>query len=302
MKRTSDETALMTRYLLGDLSEEEQTRLEERFFADDEAYRQLVALEDELRYDYAQGNLTAGQRVLFEKRFMASAADRQRVELAKAILQKTHEVARQTAEPVARRTWTSALVDFIALRPVSMFSAAVAGAAAICAIVFFTQTIDLKHELARQQNASRVAMNRQKAQDEALGKQLQQERSRREQLEQQSGANKPPSTPLILAFALGPGLTRDTEGLKRLRIPTGADSVRLQLDLKPGDRPRELRAALSNLDGQELWSQDTTPAGSAVVLTLPARILAPGDYVIDLKNRASSDPIPGAQYYFTVVH
>ena len=89
MKRTTDETALMIRYLLGDVSEDEQLRLEEQFFTDEDSYQQLTALEDELRYDYAQGNLTPRERQLFEKRFLTTPADRKKVDLAKAVLQKS---------------------------------------------------------------------------------------------------------------------------------------------------------------------------------------------------------------------
>jgi len=105
MKRTTDETALMTRYLLGDVSEEEQVQLEEQFFADDESYQQLVALEDELRYDYAQGTLNPRQRGLFEKRFLTAPAEQKKVELAKAVLLKTREeAARLKAEPETERS------------------------------------------------------------------------------------------------------------------------------------------------------------------------------------------------------
>lgn len=62
----------MVNYLLGELPEEEQLRLEERFFTDDEYYQQLLALEDELLYDYAAGGLSSEQRVKFEQRFLSS--------------------------------------------------------------------------------------------------------------------------------------------------------------------------------------------------------------------------------------
>ena len=242
MKRPTDETALMTRYLLGDLSEDEQVRLEERFFADDESYRQLVALEDELRYDYAQGNLSARERGLFEKRFLTAPAEKQKVELAKAVLRKTHEAVRLQAAGEPKRSWWQALTESFTLRPVALTSAA-AATAALCAVLFFSETVNLRKELndlqsrgSSEQKAAQVALNQQKSRDEALNRELQQERNRREQLEQDVAKQKPSGVPLVLAFALAPGLQRDTEGPKRLRIPANADSVRLQLDVKAADR------------------------------------------------------------------
>jgi hypothetical protein len=305
MKRTTDETALMTRYLLGDVSEEEQVQLEEQFFADDERYQQLVALEDELRYDYAQGTLNPRQRGLFEKRFLTAPAEQKKVELAKAVLLKTREeAARLKAEPETKRSWWQAFAGFFTLRPMPLATAA----AALCAIAFFSETVHLRRELnqleihsGEQQKAAQVAMNQQKALGDARGRELQQERNRREQLEQDAAKPKPASAPLVLAFALSPGLVRDAEGPKRLRIPPDADSVKLKLDLKAADRSVDLRASLQNLDNQELWSQDVRATASGVVLTLPARVLAPGDYVIELKSRAVDEPARAGEYYFTVV-
>ena len=47
---------LMVRYLLGDLSDQERERLEQIYFADDDAFAQLSALEDELVDDYVRGH------------------------------------------------------------------------------------------------------------------------------------------------------------------------------------------------------------------------------------------------------
>ena len=85
MKKESINEELLTRYLLGQLSEEEQQRIEELYFTDDEIHEQLVALEDELRFDYAQGKLNHREREQFEKRFLASAEDREMSAFASAL-------------------------------------------------------------------------------------------------------------------------------------------------------------------------------------------------------------------------
>src|SRR5690348_10746896 len=99
MKRETDQDTLMSRYLLGELPEEEQIRMEERFFSDDELYQQLLALEDELKYEYAQGGLSAEQRRAFEKRFLQTAEDRRKVAVAGRVLEKCYAAsARQTPD------------------------------------------------------------------------------------------------------------------------------------------------------------------------------------------------------------
>src|SRR5215467_11071679 len=66
---------LFSMYLLGELPEDDLVRLEELLFADDAYYEQLLIVEDELRYDYAQGLLDPQRRERFEKRFAASPGD-----------------------------------------------------------------------------------------------------------------------------------------------------------------------------------------------------------------------------------
>src|SRR5438270_1655030 len=130
MKRTTDQTALMIRYLLGDISNDEQVRLEEQFLTDDESYQQLMALEDELRYDYAQGGLNPRQRALFERRFLTAPAEQQKLELAKAVLHKSwDQAARLQGHPAEKRSWAQLFTEFFSVRPVWLSSAAAASAA-----------------------------------------------------------------------------------------------------------------------------------------------------------------------------
>jgi anti-sigma factor RsiW len=86
MKQRADSEKLMIRYLLGDVPEDEQIRIEERFFTDDEYFEQLLALEDDLIDDYVNGELTDREREQFEEYFLASPARRQRVEFAKTFM------------------------------------------------------------------------------------------------------------------------------------------------------------------------------------------------------------------------
>jgi Sec-independent protein translocase protein TatA len=71
-------------YLLGELPEDDLVRLEELLFADDAYYEQLLIVEDELRYDYAQGLLDPERRERFEKRLAASPDGRQTLAFAAA--------------------------------------------------------------------------------------------------------------------------------------------------------------------------------------------------------------------------
>ena len=305
--KPTEETGLLIRYLLGDVSEAEQVQVEEQFFADEDKHQQLLALEDELRYDYAQGGLSGRQRGLFEKRFLPDPAERQKVELAKAVLQKTFEqAALRKVQPVAKPSWRRRFVEFFESHPVASLASAAAVTAVICAAVLVPKTVQLRQELADlrvrlsdEKKAAQVALNEQQSRDETLLRDLEKERSRREQLEQDSSKGR--RAPFVLAFALAPGLVRGAEGPKRLRVPPEADSVQLKLDLDAGEQPGEVRASLQNLDGQELWSQDVRATSSSATLAVPARVLPPGDYLVELQEKGTGERARSGEYYFTIV-
>jgi len=69
---TGDPTndALLTRYLLGELSAEECSKVERDCLDDDKIFEQLEAIEAELADDYVRGALDRRRRKQFEKRVL----------------------------------------------------------------------------------------------------------------------------------------------------------------------------------------------------------------------------------------
>lgn len=318
---------LMLRYLLGDLPETEQLRLEERFFTDDEFYQQMLALEDELKYDYAQGLLTATQRAQFEQRFLATPEKRQQAAVAGLLLDKLSKTdLPPTDAPPARRAWWQAFSALFSLNNPIMQ----AGLAA-AAIAFFLGGSWLLFETARlrtslnqletaragQEQQSQEQLARDRASIEQLTAQLERERAARAELEQKSAQQKeaaaqqqtPPasSAPTLLSFILTPGLARDVAGPKRLVVPASARLLRLQLDLQRPGAYSAYRAVLQTLDGAELWNQDLprlrkTAVGQAAVINLPARLVPPGDYMVLLKGAPTGGAYEEIEdYYFSTV-
>jgi anti-sigma factor RsiW len=77
--------ALITRYLLGDLPEEQQVEIEERAFRDGVYLQTIQAVESDLIDEYVRGGLAERERRQFEARFFVSAERRRKVEFAKAL-------------------------------------------------------------------------------------------------------------------------------------------------------------------------------------------------------------------------
>ena len=77
--------ALLVRYLLGDLPEEEQVEIEELAFRDQQFMQTIQAVESDLIDEYVRGGLSDRERRQFEARFFASAERRRKVGFAKAL-------------------------------------------------------------------------------------------------------------------------------------------------------------------------------------------------------------------------
>jgi hypothetical protein len=79
---TDDDRKQLTRYLLGDnLTIEEQTAIEARYFQDDEFFDAMESVEDQLIDLYLSGRLPDNQKEPFEKNYLAVHWRRRRVAL-----------------------------------------------------------------------------------------------------------------------------------------------------------------------------------------------------------------------------
>ena len=105
----------LTRYLLGDISEEEEVQIELSLFKDD-AYEELQLAEDDLVTNYVRNKLTSRELELFEKNYLSASPERiQKLLFTKSIVSQTRKEAslemqpstQITAERSRRLTWSS---------------------------------------------------------------------------------------------------------------------------------------------------------------------------------------------------
>src|SRR5262245_38583195 len=120
MKDEADNEKLLIRYLLGNLPEEQQLQIEGEFLSDDQRYERLLALENELFYNYAQNKLSPSESEQFEKRFLSSERNRKRAMIASALTSKMFEVEsveateKGIADREPQRFWQSLKSYFVA--------------------------------------------------------------------------------------------------------------------------------------------------------------------------------------------
>src|SRR5215211_5479505 len=76
---------LMRQYLLGDLDEVQQDKIEERLLTDEELQAELSDMQDELIDAYAFGLLSDRARKLFENNFLLSPGRLNKLHVSKAL-------------------------------------------------------------------------------------------------------------------------------------------------------------------------------------------------------------------------
>ena len=319
---------LIARYLLGDLPEEQQTEIEDRAFRDEGFLQDIRAVESDLIDEYVRQELRDPQRLQFETRFLASAERRRKLEFARALsaVVSEAEVTEKETRPAVRPTPTTWRDSFAALVRILSPAAKFAMAAAVLLIVFggswlLVQTYRSRTELARIQAEQQAGRNDQqtleqqiageRARNNDLAAQLQREKEARRQSEalvqelERVGNERrtQPTQPTIISLALLPGISRGGGVRPKLVLPQSARLVHLQVGIDPEDQYKRFSVELRAQGGKQVWTRDglaaaRTRGGRAVSLTLPANLLAPGQYEVALKAVTSEGRTADVGYYY----
>jgi hypothetical protein len=90
-----------TQYLLGELTEAEQTQFEETYFVDDLLFERFLAVKDDLVDSYARDELAGRKRERFEQHFLANQPRRERVNNAKEFIRAVSALPSKAPEETA---------------------------------------------------------------------------------------------------------------------------------------------------------------------------------------------------------
>ncbi len=184
MKPDTQRDEMLTRYLLDNMPEDEKQRVEEIFLQDDALFEEMLALENELMYEYKQGNLTPHEEKLFEQRFLATSQDKHKAMFADAFL-KTIDSFEPKAEEAKTETIISPqpllLQSFLSLfsfqSPVLQFGMAAAVLLlTIGGVWLFVQNAKMRGDLANLQNKQAEEQRR-------LEQQIEEKQKEKERLE-----------------------------------------------------------------------------------------------------------------------
>ena len=82
-----EDSAVISRYLLHDVSPKEQEEIERRYFSDPEYLALIEAAEGDLIDAYVRRELSRTQRQQFEENFLSTRARREKLKMAEALHQ-----------------------------------------------------------------------------------------------------------------------------------------------------------------------------------------------------------------------
>lgn len=241
-------------YLLGTISPDEQERIEERYFTDDDAYEELLATSDDLIHGYLVGALSETEQRLFEAHFLASPWRRERLQPMRDLLALVQSASpRRGAAPRAG-----------AIPPGRWLAWPVAAAALLALGI---AALSLRGP---GRDAERTASNPQPVASPVLPA--------------AAGAS-PTARPVSRVQAVR--VPRGATGPVEVALSPPVQSVRVELDVERGARSYDADLAR---DGRTVWrGEELTPPkpDALLAVSIPAEVFeAEGEYVLSVEGEA----------------
>lgn len=193
MKQQSEDETVLRLYLLGALTQEERSRIEERLFLSNDYFQLLQAAEDELIDDYIYEELTLDDRDRFETHFLSAPGRREDLKIARALREYISQEVEPDSPPLAsvsvnpsQPSETSKVVSFPFWRNLSTFARVSLAAAAL--IVFAIGIWQVIKAMRHQEQSRPMQAQQPVPQPTATAKQQQ---------EQTTTVNQPGQGPLV---------------------------------------------------------------------------------------------------------
>jgi hypothetical protein len=286
------------RYLLGELSEKDQSAVEELFITDPECYAMLCEIEDDLIADYVRGRLEPHDLQQFKEYFLVISDQVQRVRVAQSLLPKIDEVAMmdEDQEPVIKPTlWQRVTASVLNLRLALRLMAAIA---AFLIALGGGWLINGSRRLRDEADALRLESKRRESE---LREQLDEEKRRNLELEDeiaQLGKRKTSVTSSPVASAT-PGIVKLVLLADRLRgdkaraaqslvIATEIEKVQLEYKMEDPGYPSYC-VELYSAAGEKIWSSESISprlnrSVAIFTITLSASELDNGAYTLSVSG------------------
>jgi hypothetical protein len=286
----------LVRYLLGQLSEDELTRIEEKYFDDQESFAQLGVVESELIDAYVRHQLSEKDQQAFENFFLQLPERRQRVTFAQAF-QLFVEQKQKAPAVDEKSSFYQAFLHFIDYKRWSFAPLAVALLLLLGCLWLIFDNMQLRNRLQQVQNgASEIEKREQELQEklrqerqqvEQLAKDLENERNRQTTQDPSNSDVRPPLAQVI-SLILSSETIRSSGGIKKLEMSASTQTIRLIMTFA-SDENKEVIATMKRVGSQDILQKaqlkpQTKGLKSQVVWALPAKSLDEADYIITING------------------
>ena len=291
----------MVRYLLGDLSAEEEARTEDRAFADKDYMAALDAAEADLIDAYVRGELSQAERRGFESRFLTSPQRRRKVEFARNLARVADESA--AAEGVSLKrppAWLSLMGMFRGWNPALQFALGLAALVAVAgASWFMVENRSIRSQMAAIETQRRDLETRQAE----LQRQLGQEQNRASALAEELQKRPTPGAPAVASLVLLPGLSRAETTRAQLALKPVEQLAHIEILLEARDDYPRFTAELRTGRGDEVLTRSNlsrrrTAAGYVVGFDVPTSALEAAEYELTLKGVSSDGRAQDLGFYY----
>ena len=302
----------LQRFLLGALSEAERAAIEARFLADADFSSQVQVSEDEMIERYLSGELSVEDHQRFEAAYLTQPRRRENVLAMKGVLAAANAEAGLRVEQ-SPSLWAGFLAPF---RFQSAFTRyAVAGAVLF---VLALGVLLLLNKFRPKQNGHLAQQTPGLVRPEArasVSPDSNADVSRPQQTPSPAVTPAPRVSPsrapeaqsagaTLATIILRPTMVRDPVAANKVAVPSSIQRVRLQLHLERNDH-RSYDVHITTVEGRLVWRGSigarTTSGATYLALSLPARLLASGDYIVEVNGVAEPGPPESvASYFFSI--
>jgi hypothetical protein len=289
---------LITRFLLGEVSEEERTQVEKRFLADNDFFEEVLSAEAALLDQYLLGQLSEERRERAQILFQSSPGQKREVEFASELIaslraadladHRTIAAARETnfkesptkIHPEEETISTDSGVEI----PARKFSLVPAGwknlappfsargwLVVLTVGLLLTSSILYFYSRRRNLEAQRIAVEqpaqepREKLSEETQNKaepskRLEVEKEKQVTAEELTARASPRKPERVTSILLAPTTLERGGNSKAISLKTTTKQVQLQLELDTSQPYSRYSILLTTFDGRRVWSKDSVDA------------------------------------------
>ncbi len=305
------------RYFLGELSETEQTAVEERFFTDAEFSDWLDIVETDLVDSYVRNELDVATRRKFEQKFLVSERRRARVKAAAVLLKKEKSTVFVPVTETAKPSFWESLKGFFTVPQLVYASFGILLLALIGGIMIVWQrpseiaqigNEDIKVEPTKQPSpmispAITPTQTPIEAQQNTNSpavepKQTPSPDKKIDEPKPETPKEVRQVSPVMARFDLSSSSLRSGNGNEpaKINLTAGTESVYLRLKFKTEEEFVKYRVELSDERGN-LISNQNFKNKNALGITVSAKQLRKGSYKITLKGAKANQDLEDLDFY-----